>query len=249
MTTLTRGRARLGVLVPYTNTNLEPDLGLLSPPGCSLHIARLGGYDADMIPDSGQMATLGRSALDEPLTLLAGARPDVVLYGCTSATLALGADFDRRLVEQVQAVAAVPAITAAGALLEALDALGIRRIAFASPYVAELNDRAIGFLAERGVETVSRAQPEHPLGNHDQGALTPGEVIDLGHRANSDAAEALVLSCTDMRAVESIETLEQALGKPVVSSNQALMFAALRALGVETAGVRCGQLFQIRSNL
>lgn len=245
MRTPSRGRARIGVLVPYTNTNLEPDMGLLSPPGCSLHVARLGGYDAHTVPDSGQMAGLGQSALDGPLALLAGARPDVVLYGCTSATLALGADFDRALSQRVQSMVGVPAITAASALVGALDALGIRRVAFASPYVAELNDRAIGFLAESGVLTVSRAEPEQALGNHDQGALTPEAVVDLAHRADSDAAEALVLSCTDLRAVESIEALEQALGKPVVSSNQSLMFAALRALELEMAGIRCGQLFQI----
>jgi hypothetical protein len=58
--TPSRGRARIGVLVPFTNTNLEPDLALMAPPGLSLHIARMGGYDEDEIPDETQMQGLGR---------------------------------------------------------------------------------------------------------------------------------------------------------------------------------------------
>lgn len=78
MTTPSRGNGRIGVLVPFTNTNLEPDMALLCPPGVSMHFARLGGYDVDAIPDAGQMAGLGAADLDEPLRLLAGVRPDVI---------------------------------------------------------------------------------------------------------------------------------------------------------------------------
>jgi len=92
-----RGRARIGVLVPFTNTNLEPDMVRLCPSGCTLHFARLGGYDADEIPDAAQMAGLGAADLDEPLRLIAGVRPDVILDGCTSATLTHGPAFDRDL--------------------------------------------------------------------------------------------------------------------------------------------------------
>ena len=79
MTAESRGRARLGVLVPFTNTNLEADLVMLRPPGVSLHVARLGGYDRDAVPDEQQMAGLGAAPLDAPLRLIAGVRPDVVL--------------------------------------------------------------------------------------------------------------------------------------------------------------------------
>ncbi len=67
-----RGRARIGVLVPFTNTNLEPDFALMCPDGVSLHFARLGGYDEEEIPGAEQMQGLGAADLDEPLRLLAG---------------------------------------------------------------------------------------------------------------------------------------------------------------------------------
>jgi maleate isomerase/arylmalonate decarboxylase len=243
MTSPSRGIGRIGVLVPFTNTNLEPDMALLCPPGVSMHFARLGGYDLDAIPDAGQMAGLGAAELDEPLRLLAGVRPDVILYGCTSATLTYGPAFDRDLAIRTEAISGAKTVSAAGALVAALNALGAKRIAFASPYVKEINDMAVDFLACSGVQTVSRADVGRTLDNYGQGEMSPDAVFELGRRADSAEAEALVLSCTDMRSVETLERLETTLGKPVVSSNQAMIFAALPHLGLPPNSIRCGRLF------
>lgn len=232
-----RGRARIGVVVPVSNTNLEPDMGLMRPDGVSLHFARAGGYDLDVVPDSEQMRQFALSSLDQVISDLSAVRPDLVLYGCTSATLAHGPAFDRQFCASIKAKSGVPAATAAGALVNALSSLGIQKIAFSSPYVAALNDEAIGFLAQSGYETVSRKDVDEDLGNYGQGALTPEEVYDLGKAANSTDAEAIVLSCTEMRAVEAIEALERDLAKPIVTSNQAMMFTASVLLGLEPASV------------
>ncbi|MEM9141049.1 MAG: Asp/Glu racemase [Pseudomonadota bacterium] len=239
----TRGLARLGVLVPFTNTNLEPDLALLAPPGVSIHAARLGGYDRDAIPDEAQMAGLGAADLDEPLRLIQGVRPDVILYGCTSATLTHGPAFDRDLAGRIKAASGAETVTAAGALVHALGALRVQRIGFASPYVGEINDQAIAFLAEAGFETAARADIGRVLDNDGQGALTPDAVFDLGLRADAPGVEALVLSCTDMRAVEVVDRLEAATDKPVVCSNQAMMHQALEITGLAPARA-CGQLLR-----
>lgn len=244
MVTASRGRARIGVLVPFTNTNLEPDLALLRPPGVSLHFARLGGYDAEEVPDDAQMAGLGAASLDEPLRLIAGVRPDVILYGCTSATLTHGLAFDRELAARIRSETGAASVTAAGSLVQALQALGAARIGFASPYVGAINEQAVDFLAEAGVRTVRRTDIGCNLDNYGQGALSPDEVFALGACADHPDAQAVVLSCTDMRSIEAIDRLEAALGKPVVSSNQAMVFAALQALGIATSAVDCGALFR-----
>lgn len=242
--TKTRGQARIGVLVPFTNTNLEPDLAMLCPDGVSLHAARLGGYDADEIPDKSQMAGLGASDIAEPLRLVLGVRPDAVLYGCTSATLTHGPAFDRDLAARIAAASGAVSITAAGALVHALAALGCRRVGFASPYVGAINDLAVAFLQNVGIAAVSRADIGRDLGNYGQGELQPPEIAALARRADSPEAEALVLSCTDMRSAETVEMLEAELGKPVVCSNQAMMFQAIGALGLTGPRIRCGKLFE-----
>lgn len=240
--TESRGRARFGVLVPFTNTNLEPDMALMRPNGVSLHFARLGGYDEDEIPDSAQMHGLGAADLSEPLHLLQGVRPDVILYGCTSATLTHGPSFDRDLAEQIKRDSGAQTVTAAGALVHALKVLGANRIGFASPYVPGINDMAISFLKQVGIETVRRSEVAETLDNTGQGALSPDAVFELGLAADHPDAEAVVLSCTDMRSIEIIERLEARLGKPVISSNQAMVFQALQLAGIRDALPGFGKL-------
>lgn len=243
MTYPSRGTARIGVLVPFTNTNLEADLTLMRPEGVSFHYARMGGYDRDEIPDAEQMARLGASDLDKPLELLMGARPDVVMYGCTSATLTHGREFDRTLADKISDMSGAATVTAAGALVVALQAVNATRIGFASPYVPQINDDAIAFLSGCGFATVHRAEVTDALDNYGQGEMTPQRVFDLGRAADHPSAQAVVLSCTDMRSVETIDLLEAELGKPVITSNQAMLFEALRHLG-QTYSHGFGQVFQ-----
>lgn len=76
-------------------------------------------------------------------------------------------------------------------------------------------------------------------------ALTPEEVFDLAIRADHDQAEAIVLSCTDMRSVEAVARIEKRLGKPVVTSNQAMIFCLMRDLGLARHAAMPGQLFDL----
>jgi len=241
--TTPRSGPKIGVLVPFTNTNLEPDMMALCPAGCSMHFARMGGYDVDEIPGADQMAGLGASDISETLRLLSGVRPAAILYGCTSATLTHGPAFDRDLAARIKALSGAVSITAAGALVAGIQALGLSRVGFSSPYLGEINDRAVVFLAQNGIETVRRADIGRELGNYGQGELTPDEVMELALRADSPAAEAIVLSCTDMRAVEAIARIEAALGKPVITSNQAMIFGVMRALDLPRGDQHPGRLF------
>ncbi|MEM8776124.1 MAG: Asp/Glu racemase [Pseudomonadota bacterium] len=239
-----RGRARIGVFVPYTNTNLEPDLMMMRPEGVALHFARLGGYDEDEVPDEAQMAQLGASDMTEPLRLILGVKPNVVMYGCTSATLAHGPVFDRELAKTIAEQSGASTVTAAGALVHALKRLKVRKIGFASPYVPSLNEEAISFLADEGFETANRAEVSERLGNLGQGALEPEAVLELGRKADHPDAEAIVLSCTDMRGVEIIERLEKEVRKPVVTSNQAMMFQTLEMMNHTLPLKGFGSLFE-----
>jgi len=225
-----RSGPKVGVLVPYTNVNLEPDMALMAPAGVTFHYERMGGYDVDEIPGSEQMAGLGASDITETLRLISGVRPAAVLYGCTSATLTHGPAFDEGLASRIAATSGAVSITAAGALVAGIKRLGARRVGFASPYLGEINDQAVAFLADQGIETAARADIGRALGNYGQGELTPDEVYALALRADGPGVEAIVLSCTDMRSVEVIARLEATLGKPVVTSNQAMIAALCAAL-------------------
>ena len=227
-----RGLARLGVVVPVSNTNLEPDLMWLAPTGVSLHFARAGGYDVDQIPDEKQMQQYSDSTPTEVIESLKHCRADLVLYGCTSATLAQGPAYDKRFRGDIETITGVPAVTAAGALVEVLQRLEVQRFAFTSPYVASLNDLAIGFLESSGLECVHRLDAPSPLSNEAVGDTRPEEIIEIALRADHADAEVLVISCTDYRATEAIAAIEEQIGKPVVTSNQASLLVALERLGI-----------------
>ncbi|MDB4841966.1 Asp/Glu racemase [Planktomarina sp.] len=240
-----RADFRIGVLVPFTNSNLEPDLMRMCPPGCALHFHRTGGYDVDEIPGADQMADLGELDLSHDLAMIAGARPDILLYGCTSATLTHGASFDRELAAKIQKASGATTITAAGALVLALQALNIQRIGFSSPYVGGINQFAVDFLEQGGIETVKRADIGRELGCFGQGELSPEEVYQLALQADDPNAQAIVLSCTDMRSVEAIDRIEATIDKAVVTSNQAMMFCLCQKLGLLPHVGHPGRLFDL----
>jgi maleate cis-trans isomerase len=246
---MARNKGRIGVIVPSSNTNLETDCFLLAPKGVTLHFTRVGGYDIDDIPDENVQRDFASQSLDDTLNLLTPAEVNVIAYGCTSATLAHGYQFDRAFQQDITNKTGVPAITAAGAIIEALSTLGVSQIAFTSPYVAQLNNEAINFFAKCNIETVSYAGLEKQLSSKEQNALTPDDAYTLACQADSSQAEAIVISCTDFRALEVVEVLEQELGKPVVTSNKALMYVCLKQLGVDTSGISMGgQLFSKKYN-
>ena len=116
---------------------------------------------------------------------------------------------------------------------------------FASPYVGEINQLAIRFLESQQITTVNCADIGRELGNYGQGELSPDEIAELACCADHPDAQALVLSCTDMRSVEVIERIESRLGKAVITSNQAMMFCLMRALGLEHQDNCPGQLFDL----
>ena len=100
------------------------------------------------------------------------------------------------------------------------------------PYVGTINKQAVAFLEQSGVETVLCADIGRDLGCYGQGELSLEEVYNLAMKADDPKAQAIVLSCTDMRSVEVIEKIEKDLGKPVVTSNQAMMFCVYKKFGL-----------------
>ena len=234
---------KIGVLVPFTNTTLEKELIRMFPSNASLHFTRMGGYSLEDIPGDDQMFAMGEADISEPLRLITAVSPDVILYGCTSATLSHGLNFDSNLKSTITSASGVETITAAGALVSAIKTLGVRKVAFVSPYVAELNDLASKFLSEACFEVVSRAEPSRPLKAVEQGALGEDKVYELAIKANSAEAEVIVLSCTDIQTLDVINKLEKETGKPVISSNQSMMFALAQMFSIPKNRNWSGSIF------
>jgi len=222
-------RARIGLIVPSSNTTMEPEFWRMAPEGVSVHTSRV--RLSEVTPEALRlMASEAVRAAEE----LATADVNVIVYGCTSGSLLEGVEWEERLRREIRERAGVEAITTAQAVVEALRALGIRRVAVATPYIDEINSRERSFL-ERSGFTVVRIRGLGIVRNTDIGRQPPWVAYRLAKEVAREAgrsADGVFISCTNFRTIEVIELLESELQLPVVSSNTASMWLALRTLGI-----------------
>jgi maleate cis-trans isomerase len=198
----------------------------MAPPGVTIHTARM--FITEATPEGLARMT---DDVDVATRLLATAEVDVMAFACTSGSLLYGAGYDRRLAERISCLTRAKVVTTSTAVLEAFYALGVRTVAVGTPYIDAINERVAAFLEANGIR-VARLRGLGIRGATDIARQPPSVAYRLGSEVDCPEAEAIFLSCTNFRAAEAAEALECDLGKPVVTSNQATMWAALRAAGI-----------------
>ncbi len=232
-------RGRIGLIIPSSNTTMEPEFwSLFSVNGVSVHTARLRLERVDA-------QSLRRMArrVQEAATLLSTADVDVIVYGCTTGSLVEGVGFDVRIAEAIERASGRPAVATATAVVNALRQLKAYRVAVATPYIDELNDLEKKFLEESGFEVVD-IKGLGILDNLEIGRLPAWRVYRLARSVNTSRADALFLSCTNMPTLRVIDALERDLGIPVISSNTASAWAAARLMGVKPTFTTGGMLLR-----
>ena len=235
-------RAKLGLIVPPTNTVNEAEWARMAPAGTSVHVTRmkLHGDSSSRESERELYADIEKATRD-----LAAAALDVIAYGCTAGSMVLPLS---KLTDYMAGIAGVPCVATAPSLVHACRALGVERIALATPYHDALNAHERDFLAVNGIEVVAlKGLGLGAGGPHEYvriARVTKGEVMEHALSVDCPEAQALMISCTDFATLEAVPQLERALGKPVVTSNQATFWAALRAAGVDDRFESLGRLLQ-----
>ena len=234
-------RGRIGLIYPSSGKR-DLDFQRLAPEGVSTHVTRVA------FEGHGTLEEIGRMSQTEHLVraarLLADLPPDCVTWADTSGSFMFGRDGDHAQVEAIREAAGAPASTTSTALLAAFRRLGARRIAVASPYLAEVNQRLVEFFVAHGVET-GRLRALELRFEGDISRTPPETVYRLARDAWFAGADALLIPCTDFGYLDLIEPLERALGRPVVTANQATMWHALRLAGIRDAAPGFGQLMAL----
>ncbi len=229
-------QAKIGLLIPSTNVVLEPDLKRLAAGmPLSVHAARMR-HDLRLAPAE----RLTRMADDARVVVLdlAAAQVDVVVYGVTSGSFFFGRERDAAFQSELARLAGCPAVSTSTAVVEALSSLGVHRVAVVTPYADDLNDHLPPYLVEHGFEVAAMC-----TGATDRPDLVAAdEVVDLARQAWRSDADALFISCTGLPTLDLIEPLERELGAPVITSNQASYWAAVRRIGVSSVSSGAGRL-------
>ncbi len=230
-------RGRLGLIVPSSNTTMEMELHEALPEGVSLHTARVPLKNVT----EEELVKMNALAV-EAAKLLRDAGVEMILYGCTSGSFIGGKDYEKKLEAKIEEEVNVPVVSTSTAVVEALKILDARDVLVITPYTEEINSREREFLEANGFNVLDI----RGLGIEDNtqiGKLEPYEAYRLAKASFMDEADAIFISCTNLRTFEIIEPLEEDLGIPVVTSNQASLWLALREMDVMERIPWLGRLF------
>jgi len=218
------GGTKVAVIVPSVNTTIEAELYGAGLDGISFHTARV--LLRETTPAG--LRDMNRE-VDQAARLLATTDPHVLVYACTSGSFLDGWEALQRQLAQLGEIAGCPVVATSAAMIGAVAHLGVRRVALATPYVDSVNVLERLFFESRGISVV--ACRGLGLSGRAIRAVEPDRVVDLVRETDHRDAEAVYVSCTDLRALEAVDILEAELGKPVLTSNQVTLWALLRACG------------------
>jgi maleate isomerase len=221
---------RVGLMIPSSNTMMEVDFARDLPPGLALHTARM--YMEDTTP-AGENQMLDEFALPAARDL-GTARPDVVVFGCTSAGALRGNDYDAQLCHQISELTRAPVVSTIGAVRTAIEASGAASIGVITPYVDELNEKIKASIEDDGIDVAGISG----LGITDNfriAEVPQDQIVEFAERALGPLAAAGVIdlvfaSCTNFGAMAARPAIAERLGLPVVTSNQAVLAAAVACL-------------------
>jgi maleate isomerase len=220
---------RIGLVIPSLNVVVEDDARRELPADVGFHTGRLRLGKTQGRVTQAALLEAGRDAVTQS-ALLADAGMDAIAFNCTGASLSDGPDGARRLRDQLQEATGTPATTTILAVVEALRASGLRRIVHICPFTPEFGADEAAFLRAEGFELVQSCGLNFTDARL-AAKLSPGEICDIAARLDRPEAEGLFLACANVRAMEATPLLQRRLGKPVVTSNQAVLWRLLAMTG------------------
>ena len=172
--------------------------------------------------------------------ILPGEKIDCVVYACTSGTIAAGFESIKNKIKNAKPEAEVT--TPSTASVKALKKLNINKVAIFTPYPKKLNDEIIEFFKKENFEITSNSYFDIES-DIDIGKVDPEYLYNILSKMDLNGADALFISCTALPALSIIDKLEKKLDKIVLSSNQALIWDALKKIGNNDSISGFGKLF------
>jgi maleate isomerase len=230
--------ARIGVLTPDFDPVPESEMWAMAPRGVSIHASRVTwkwNHDPREFAEAHQLD----SAVDQLVAL----KPQAIAYAFTSSSYALGAEAEgaqrTRLEKRAGGVSVILTCIAA---TEALRTIGAQRIALIHPpwFSKETNAKGKDYFRSQGFEVAfcERIAPERPFTE-----VPPSEVYEWVRANVPSKAHAVLIGGNGLRAVGTIQALEENLRRPVLAANQVVLWGTLRAVGVSSKPSQYGRLF------
>jgi len=233
-------RAKIGRISPSPETVGCEEWRRAMPEGVCLVETRTLLHDVTVEGLAETVKQVERAALE-----LASAEVDVILQAGTAIAFFRGVGHDQELSRRITAATGIKATTSLTAVVEALRALGIKRPAIATSYLADIDARLATVLQQSGFDVAAIRGMELKR-SIDMGKVLPEETYRLAFEVARGApdADGILISCGNLRSFEAIERLETDTGLPVVTSNQAGLWQTLRMTGITDRLPNLGRLLR-----
>jgi len=248
-------KAKIGLIYMSSSEVMEPEFYAMSPEGVCTLTTRInlpkmtpqGIIDmlsSEQLENCTQLFDmLSSEQLENCTQLLAHAKADVILFGGTSCSFLGGPEWEKGLLERMKAMAGgITVINTSQSSVEALKAVNAKNIVIATPYTKEINAAAIDYFTQQGFGVLQ----DTALGfddDHEIAAISLEDVYQQVRNTDLPDADAVFISCTNLRTLPIIEDLETDLKKPVISAIQASLWYALKVLGIHEYVPGTGSLF------
>jgi maleate cis-trans isomerase len=214
-------RARVGLIIPSVNTYSEPQFNHFAPEGLGIHVARarVAGEHKRPLPEM-------KEDIAGAARLLSDCHPDVIVFHCTDTSMTQGPQGEGKILDIVKDATGIDAMATSRLVLEAMQVLGMKKVVLLTPY--QSNKAVIDYLTAAGVTVLRDVAMK--LEAKDFGSVTPAQWAKMAKDLDGPDSDGVFLSCTNTTQIEAIGDIERMLGKPVVNSNQAVLWGCLRRL-------------------
>ena len=225
-------RKRIGLILPSSNTAAEPDYRMAAPDDVTIHTHRM--FIAGEGPMSEVMDRMNED-MEKAARYLSTANVDLIVYACTTGSFYRGWGFDQEMINTIQEIAGVPAVATATAAAEALKHQGASKVSVTTPYPQWSNDRLAEYYAEAGFQVLNVDGEPNVVaaGSYAISDQDPEDILDFSVRQCKPEADAHFCSCTAWRSLEVAAELERRISRPVVTSNQATIWASFKRLDID----------------
>ncbi|WP_118166134.1 arylmalonate decarboxylase [Nostoc sphaeroides] len=238
-------RKKFGVLVPSTNTIVEPDFHAIAVRGVTSHISRIHVRNQDLSSDEKMVRILEQIdneilfAVDRVMT----AGIDYLIMAMSAETFWGGIEGNKAFIKRLEDYTGLQVATGASACQEALEAFKLKKIAVINPYQAVADEKLRRFFSDIGVEVVRLKGLRCPT------AIAIAEVSENTLRnylqeLDGDDVDAIVQMGTNLSMLRLADEAERWLGKPVIAINAATWWYALRHNDIHDQVYGCGRLLR-----
>ena len=231
---------RIGLIALATDFIIEKDfIKIIKDKDIDFFVNRIECYN----PLSKEnLIKMSDKVTDVTKNILPDENIDCVVYGCTSGTIAVGYDTIEKKVKKAKPKAKIT--TPSTAAIKALKRLNIKKIAIFTPYIKKLNDEILDYFSRQGFDVITNTYLDIAA-DYDIGKVDQNFLFEILSKIEIKKADSLFISCTSLPVLNIIDRLEKKLGKPVITSNQSLIWDTLECIGMNENILGFGKLFNL----